>query len=296
MVVEADRLYLLDPERAVATPLRFLGAGEVVGLATCGRRPLALCSDDGGLRLLIKVGGRWKNLGPPLNLRLSATPPLLCADESSAVLLGESQLLCRTRGLTRRQTVESLPEDFFLSFPWSRAPHHALLARGRLYLGYDWGEWSGGLLALDVGTGRWQEIHLIQGGHLAVRDVRADPGGAVWVVAGVVHTFDGREWAVFGNSTGRYAARWGLPPASLDAVAFDRESRPYPPVQALLRQRAQLDLRHVQPTAVLGHVVPLDALRNAPRLPRRERLVQAHDAGPREGPASCDSTSQVIGK
>src|SRR6478609_8612142 len=46
------------------------------------------------------------------------------------------------------------------------------------------------------------------------------------------------------------------------------------PVQTLPRQHAQLDLRHVQPTAMLGRVMDLQPLDDAPGLLRRERLVQ----------------------
>ena len=45
--------------------------------------------------------------------------------------------------------------------------------------------------------------------------------------------------------------------------------------EALPPQRAQLDLSHVQPRAVLGRVVDLQPVRQALGLLRRERLVQA---------------------
>src|SRR6266487_924689 len=47
-----------------------------------------------------------------------------------------------------------------------------------------------------------------------------------------------------------------------------------PPVQALLRQHAQLDLGHVQPAPVLGRVVQLQPIGQPLRLGRLERLIQ----------------------
>src|SRR5262249_61817048 len=44
--------------------------------------------------------------------------------------------------------------------------------------------------------------------------------------------------------------------------------RPDPPPQALLAQRRQLDLRRVQPAAVPRRVMPLQLLRDPPRLRR----------------------------
>ena len=47
-----------------------------------------------------------------------------------------------------------------------------------------------------------------------------------------------------------------------------------PAVQALAAQHADLDLHHVEPAGVLGGVVEFDALQNAMRFGRRERIVQ----------------------
>lgn len=121
VVVEADRFYVLDAEGAAAVPLRLPGVEQVVGLATWGRRgPLVLDKGKGGLRLLARADGRWADLGLPPEVRGSAKPPLLCADESSAVLLGESRLFCLTQGPVQRLPLQPPPKNFFLAYPWMR--------------------------------------------------------------------------------------------------------------------------------------------------------------------------------
>jgi hypothetical protein len=75
------------------------------------------------------------------------------------------------------------------------------------------------------------------------------------------------------------------PPPHLDGafVAVRLPGRHFPPqllgradpaAQALPAQHAQLDLRHVEPTAVLGRMVDLQPFGDPPRPRRLERLVQ----------------------
>src|SRR5262245_29974327 len=46
------------------------------------------------------------------------------------------------------------------------------------------------------------------------------------------------------------------------------------PIEALMGQDSKLGLGHVEPAAVLGRVVPFEALDEAPCLQRRKRLVE----------------------
>ena len=62
--------------------------------------------------------------------------------------------------------------------------------------------------------------------------------------------------------------------ASQGVVVGDAPRQALPP-EALPPERAQFDLGHVQPRAVLGRVVQLDALGQALGLGGRERLVKA---------------------
>jgi len=57
-------------------------------------------------------------------------------------------------------------------------------------------------------------------------------------------------------------------------LAFERGPVGDAAVEALPGQHGQLRFRHVEPAAVLGRVVPLEALDKAACLLRRERLVE----------------------
>jgi hypothetical protein len=233
VVVQADRLYALDLERASVSPLAVPGTGKVVEVATCGGRAVALCEVDDGLRLLGKQGNKWEDLGLPPEAARVVAAPTLRADRSSLVLLGEDTLFTLAAGGWRRLPLKPRPRVTIL--PASQA-QHVLLAGGKLYLGHDQGEWGGGLLALDVETGAWEEVRLGDRGGRPVTGLRVGPGGTVWVteglshlglVEGSLHRNDRKGWRLVCDSSERGGRDWDLPPASLDAVAFDGEGRLY---------------------------------------------------------------------
>jgi hypothetical protein len=43
---------------------------------------------------------------------------------------------------------------------------------------------------------------------------------------GALHTYDGRTWKTFCDSSEDRLANWNLPPTSLEAIAFDAKGRP----------------------------------------------------------------------
>jgi hypothetical protein len=66
LVVQADRCYILDPIRALATPLTLPGVREDLDVATWANgRPVALCRADDGLHLLVRQGIGWDELELP---------------------------------------------------------------------------------------------------------------------------------------------------------------------------------------------------------------------------------------
>jgi len=226
VVVEADRFYTLDLDRATAKPLELPGVEEIVGVATGERgKPFALCKTKGGHSLLVKEKDKWIEQELPDEVRKSRKPPRLTADAASVALLAEDKVY---RLAAKKWTTISLtprPEHLCMMHD----ARHVLLAGERMYLGYDSGEWGGGLLRLDLGTGKWEEIKL-DDGHTPVHDLKSGPGGKVWTVEGldhlglmdgVVHSYDGKAWKMLCRSSKGDPENWDLPSASLAALAFD---------------------------------------------------------------------------
>jgi hypothetical protein len=233
LVAEADRFYAIDVEKAVADPVQLPGGRKVIALATGpDERPLALCRQDEELILVRREDGEWRRLELPKEVRESAEDPGLCDDESSMVLLGNGKAFQLAEGTWTSVPLKERPETASIR----GRPNHLLLLGRKLYLGFDRGEWGGGLLLLDVKTGEWQEIKLGEGLDLPIRDLTTDPQGKIWVVEGLNHLglrqgrlsrFDGKGWKVFCDSSPEHTASWNLPPASLDALSFDSDCRPY---------------------------------------------------------------------
>jgi hypothetical protein len=234
LVGEFSRYFSLDVEKGVAAPITFPGAEAVLGFKGKGQA-LALCRGKADLFLLARQGEGWARQDLPEEIRVASDPPILCADADSVVLLGNQKAFWR-----KGAGWESVP---FAKRPGSRPGdemgwvlNHALLAKEKVYLGFDRGEWGGDLLALDLKTGAWEQPPLASGGGWPVRDLKLGPGETVWAVEGLAHlgvrhgklnVFDGNEWKVFCCSSEGKMSNWNLDPASLDSVGFDGEGRVY---------------------------------------------------------------------
>jgi hypothetical protein len=232
VIIEADRLYSLDVKRGMVFPLVIPGAQEIIGLAN-GKdgQALALCRSGDELCLLAKKDGKCTRQRLPDKVRQSANQWVLCADRHSVVLLSKGQLFRFGRGRWEQVQLKPRPETPGLN-P-NAEPTRIILAGEKLFLGYDEGEWGGGLLMLDVKSGEWDKILL---NYLPVRDIQVAPDESVWMVEGlahlgwhqgVLHTYDGKVWKVFCESSKGAISHWNLPPTSLDAVSFDANGRPY---------------------------------------------------------------------
>jgi hypothetical protein len=234
IVARADRFYSLDVDRATATPLQLPGARDIVCLASRGSgKPVALCRDEGGLFLLARQDGRWERRELPEAVRRSDAYHQVAADPTAVVVIS------RQRGLVRldadaRDPVELLPPPEALTR--AGAARHRLLSDGRLYLGFDHGEFGGGLWGVDVKSGEAEPVRFRGGEGRPVRCLKAGPDGRVWALEGLahlglrwgaLHVRAGRTWQTYCNSTAGELVNWNLPPAALDALAFDAAGRLY---------------------------------------------------------------------
>jgi hypothetical protein len=222
MVIEAKGLYVLDTERGVTNHLR-IPAGRVDDVATWNGRAVALCGKDGEYRLLVRNANGWDELEIPADARRVATKPKLIADQSTLVLFINNVAFKRTDKTWERINLKPRPK---LMFSDDSNADHLLLVGNKLYLGFDWGEWGGQLLSLELKTGEWMIIDQYR---LPIRDLKIGPGEKVWVVEGLahlslregrIHQSDEKSWQTICDT-----ANWALPPASLDAMAFDGDGR-----------------------------------------------------------------------
>jgi hypothetical protein len=238
IVVQGDEsFYSIDLVKATAAPVRIPGTRQIQILLIASRgsgQAIALCRDRDGLCLLYHDRAEWKRLQLPETIRSLTEPPLLCADESSVVLLAKDRLF----RFTDDRWISSMLNPRPVTEGIRGGPRRVLLTGKTLYLGFDRGEWGGGLLSLDVNTGDWDAPS--RGlSELPVRDLAVTPDGTVWVVEGLAHLglrdgrlscFEGGKWKVVCACSGRKKAKrvdWNLPPCSFDAISFDRNGQLY---------------------------------------------------------------------
>jgi hypothetical protein len=159
-VSEPRHWYLLELGSGVAVRVALPGAEAIIGLADRGPSgAVALCRSQGDLFLLTREGEGWLRLELPEAVRPASDPPVLCADAASVVLLGEKEACWRKGEVWQpvaawKRKVPSALEGM------SSGPDCVLAAGETLFLGYDRGEWGGGLLALDVRSGDQREVNL----------------------------------------------------------------------------------------------------------------------------------------
>jgi hypothetical protein len=240
IVVEADRFYTLDLRRLSAAPLELPDVKSIVDLASRGQdRPLALCRDDSGLFLLFRRRGRWQRRNFPANLCANPENCRLVVDPTEMVLVGGRgpEIVRLSPDATVAVKLETRPTLVPPSGRiWLGAPQHCHLDRGRLYIGFDYGEFGGGLWSVDIQSGHTEKIHHFTEFDTPVKGLANDRDGRLWAMEGLAHlglaigslsfrSDDG--WKLFRNSTKGQLVNWNLQPSDFEAFTFDDAGRLY---------------------------------------------------------------------
>lgn len=133
---------------------RILTREGVIALEHVGTQLLALNETSAGATsygIVDLLSG--STVGPTLDLR---APLALLASEESIVVLDSDAIYVLEAGAWRRQP---------LSAELRSAPQVSVAATssGKIYVGYNFGEWGGGLQAIDAATGVVTEVRRIEG-------------------------------------------------------------------------------------------------------------------------------------
>jgi hypothetical protein len=235
--------YSVDVDRGSASRLALPGCAELEGVATQAtqdaqeRRAFALCKSASAdaFVLLRGEGARWIEERVPPGLLGSDGAFVVATETDSDLVIWEP-----SRGIHRRAgTAWSTTAAIGVPATYARrSPAHALVWRGRLYLGYAAGEWGGVLASLDLATATWRN----EGdSNDPVTGLAVDPAGHLWAARGQSHLgrafgaldrLDGDRWKRIATSPGKWgpsdagALGWALPNTSFDGLAFDDSGRP----------------------------------------------------------------------
>jgi hypothetical protein len=237
IIIAADGYYVLDINKATATPLGSIDSLPIWALATFGKdQPLALCLKEHGIGILEQKGNNWESHYLPDSSRVSTDMMLLLADAESFVVVTDARAFRKSDAEWIEIPVGEHPKIRGIETGCDR---HYLLKGTTVYEGYDIWQGGGALLELNLITGKWSQVDLQEGvsRRLPIRDVKVDPKGRVWVVEGsahladaegVVHCRDGDTWKTFAKCapSGRNV-NWNLPCSSLNGITFDADGNPY---------------------------------------------------------------------
>lgn len=243
LVAVAEHLYRLDPFGHPGTTrgarITIPGATRVVDVAMYGALPVALVETSRGLALAAHRGSSWSIEPVPSPSRPGAEV-ILTADESTLVLLHARQVNILRDGVWSTRPVGTGPFATTLA-SLHVPPKHTMIAGGRLFVGWDHGEWGGALISLDLEKGTWTAYPDFK---LPVRALARGVDGKPWAASGLSHLvmteatlsrLDARGWTTIARVAGSYpigrdplvTARlgWDLPLASFDGMAFDDRGR-----------------------------------------------------------------------
>jgi hypothetical protein len=255
-----------------------------------GDVPLLLRGDDEGeLRLYEGRDGTWSESALP-KTRFARLHDLSIAKSDGAVAVYAYEcVLVREAGAWRELVFEEPPgriDRKRYNDSWAHArrgwrrnfiglpkPEHLVVAGDRLWLGFDFGEWGGSLLELDLATGRWM-LPPVGESQLPVSDLEVDRSSRLWCVRGIGHLtmlrgglwlHDEEQWVEVCSTEGTNSipsvvdadgmlvvdraqprplgdnrGDWNLPAGAFESMAFDEWDRAY-----LLARRVGLVRRDV---------------------------------------------------
>lgn len=182
-IIESQGKFFKVENSGKVGQLTLPGSTDIISIAT-GSAPLALVMKGGRPALLQQANkNNWLQLSLPTE-NLGNELKLL-ADRESIVLLDSNRIFVFSKSKWR-QVKNQVPKDFNEVIRLSR--HSTwLLKTPFLYLGLNGGEWSGGLLTLNLDTAVWKTIREASG--VRVTDLKLDPFGNIWMTGKNYHLY-----------------------------------------------------------------------------------------------------------
>lgn len=204
-----------------ALPVISLGDRTTTGMGTYRGAPVVLCRCGANHFLFSRADKGWKMESIP-NRCAGADAVLVCS-RTHLVLVFPDCLIWRTgEEWVTTPLLNMEPVD-------ARGDRHYLLDGERLLIGWDAGEWGGGLVSVDIRSG--QRVSLSPARGVPVCDMQIDPQSRVWVaqglahlsgIEGLLHVQDGRGWKCVASASNLNGGtrNWDLPLSSFDAMSF----------------------------------------------------------------------------
>lgn len=178
--------YETDLKTSALNRLVIPGCNMIRSLADTDKLAFVLCSNDRQLVLLSAKKGamnRWNTEPLPVD-KYANDDYLLVASENYLALVSSEDLYWRTADGDWHKTISPSPS----SMKGKDSPKHALFTNENLFLGYDRGEWGGGLLSMPIKALATNPLESPKElSSMNVRGIVGDGTGTIWVAGGLSH-------------------------------------------------------------------------------------------------------------
>jgi hypothetical protein len=213
--------HLIDMDADRALPVTSPGGRTTTGMGTYRGAPVVLCRDGANQRLFSRTNRGWEMKAiPGTHAGLDAV--LVCS-QTHLVLVSPDGLSWRTG---EDWVTTPLPD---IRPAGVRGRRHFLLDGERLLIGWDAGEWGGGLISVDLRSGEHVSLAPVPG--VPVCDMQIDRQNRIWVtqglahlslIQGFLHVQDGQGWTCVASSSNVNGdmKNWDFPPSAFHAVSF----------------------------------------------------------------------------
>ena len=237
-----DTFYRIDIENGTAVPIFCPGERSLIGVSCQpGGKIYALCKDERGFFLFARGNRGWDHLELPKTLGISDGNVRLLSNRDHLILLDAGNIHKFADGKWKQIPYQQHKQTKSRSLLTLTREDHAILFEDRVFVGHNWGEWGGGLVSLDLNTGKWQEhfsgtpvtgFAIRSSGELWVSQGLGHMGG----VRGAIRVYDGKSWSVFSENKGFMGfdsrklvfkdvetKNWPFDPAVFDSLSFDSD-------------------------------------------------------------------------
>ncbi|HEY9774261.1 MAG TPA: hypothetical protein V6C81_10720 [Planktothrix sp.] len=176
-LVACDGWKSIDREHSTLVPFKVPGAAYVFSVFDTGSKRYVLCSTDNGVVLKKAQGRTWQDTkvptpvyAQPENWQISA------GDDNVALVADKGFYLLEGNQWSRVDTKENAAGNML---------GNSLIKDGKIYGGFDNGEWGGSVSQTDCKTGASKDI--FNNAFFPVVGLKRAADGKIWIACGVSH-------------------------------------------------------------------------------------------------------------